>query len=130
MTITFYILEDVDTTRANLFLCDLIEKKYAPDKHIYIHTATEQEAKTLDELLWTHRVHSFIPHHISGDNSIRSSPIEIGFQAIPENLSKFNEIIEFVPSDSEKQAQARERYKYYRQKGFNITTHKLKTSDL
>lgn len=130
MNITFYILEDVDFTRAQSYLCNLIEKQYARDKKIYIHTSSLDDAKLLDDALWTYRVDSFLPHHLRAIDTPISSPIEIGCENIPDNLSQFSELIEIVSPDANKQAEARERYKYYRQQGFSISTHKLKTSDL
>jgi DNA polymerase-3 subunit chi len=130
MNITFYILEDVDLLRAQSYLCNKIETIYARDKNIYIHTSSLDEAKLLDDALWTYRADSFIPHHIRAVDESTSSPIEIGFNPMPDNHSQFSDIIEIVAPDATKQAEARERYKQYRQKGFSITTHKLKASDL
>lgn len=130
MNITFYILEDVDIAKAQAFLCNAIEKHYARDKKIYVHTSSLDEAKLLDDALWTYRADSFIPHHIRAMDESISSPIEIGFSNIPDHLASFTDVIDIVSPETSKQAQARERYKQFRQKGFSITTHKLKASDL
>jgi DNA polymerase III subunit chi len=138
--IDFYILSDT-TPNAHLhFACRLIEKAYKNRHRIYIHTDNKTDAHTLDELLWTYRDDSFLPHNLYGEGPEPAPPIQIGFDVIPEkhrdiliNLSKeipafyaqFARILECVPQDATLQELARDHYKYYRAQGHNITTHKL-----
>ena len=41
---------------------------------------------------------------------------------IPEFIASFNQVIEFVPVDETEKIQARERYKQYRQQGWQLST--------
>lgn len=43
-------------------------------------------------------------------------------QTVPEFVSSFNHLIDFVPVNEAEKAQARERYKQYRQMGWQLST--------
>lgn len=141
--IDFYILP-IDSESARLhFACRLIEKAYKQKHRIYIHAENENEAHQLDELLWTYRDDSFLPHHLSGEGSDPPPPIQIGFQTvplherdilinlnmiIPEFYQQFSRVIELViPSV---QNVSREHFKLYRAALHDIHTHKLETTEV
>lgn len=138
--IDFYILAENEPKSHFQFACRLIEKAHKNKHRIYIHTDSEADAHQIDEMLWTYREDSFLPHNLYGEGPEPAPPIQIGFNATPEkhrdiliNLSKqipaffkqFNRVLELVPSESSLQEAARERFKQYRAQGFEITTHKL-----
>lgn len=140
--IDFYILADANASSRLAFACRLIEKAYQNQHRVYIHTEDEPMAHQLDELLWTYRDDSFIPHHLHGEGPDPAPPIQIGFAAapikqrdllinlslsIPEHYAQFNRIIEIVSHETTVQETAREHYRYYRGYGFEITTHKLQS---
>lgn len=140
--IDFYILQDHQHL---LFVCRLIEKIYKQRHRIYVYTDQQQEAHALDELLWTYREDSFLPHNLYGEGPDTAPPIQIGFNQIPENhrdilinlsqtvptfFQQFSRILELVPQDENMQKCARERYRYYQTQGCSITTHKLQTADI
>jgi DNA polymerase III subunit chi len=75
--VDFYVLPDADPAQRPLLACKLAEKAYGQGLKVYIHTATEGEALHLDELLWTFRAGSFLPHAIvkpGTDPSFGSGP--------------------------------------------------------
>lgn len=47
-------------------------------------------------------------------------------QTVPEFVSSFNHLIDFVPVNEAEKAQARERYKQYRQMGWQLSTEQGK----
>ncbi len=140
--IDFYILA-TGTAKAHFQLaCRLIEKAYKNGHRVYVHTENEKEAHAIDELLWTYRDDSFIPHNLYGEGPEPAPPIQIGFQEKPEKhrdilinlshsvpafFSQFNRILEVVSTDPDTQARARENYRAYRTQGHDITTHKLQS---
>jgi DNA polymerase-3 subunit chi len=140
--IDFYILDQAEEkSRLNL-ACRLIEKAYKNRHRIYVHTEDANKAHALDELLWTYREDSFLPHNLHGDGPEPPPPIQIGFATTPEkqrdiliNLSKtvppfytqFARILEIVCNHPEIQADTREHYRYYRSQGHDINTHKLQS---
>ncbi len=138
--IDFYIIPESDAKTRLLFACRLIEKAYQNKHRIYIHTENQQEAHQLDELLWTYREDSFLPHNLYGEGPDPAPPIQIGYSVVPEkqrdillNLNKqvpefftnFNRVLEIVSSDATLQAISREHYRYYKTQGHEINTHKL-----
>lgn len=140
MKIDFYILEE-NTAKARLhFTCKLLEKAYKNRHRVYIHAQDQQQAHLLDEMLWTYKEDSFIPHNLYGEGPELAPPIQIGFDVVPEkhqdiliNLHsdipnfyrQFARLIEVVSAEPTVQAVSREHYKYYRNLGFTINTHKL-----
>lgn len=140
--IDFYVIEEKDPTAKLRLACRLIEKAYKNKHRIYIQTENKAEAHQLDELLWTYREDSFLPHNLYGDGPEPAPPIQLGFESNPEkhrdillNLSKqvpdfysqFSRILEIVSADENSQTASREHYRYYRAEGHDINTHKLQS---
>ncbi len=140
--IDFYILNESSPLARLHFACRLIEKAYKMQHRIYVHTENQTDAHQLDEMLWTYRDDSFLPHNLFGEGPEPSPPIQIGIHATPTNHrdilmnlglevpachTQFSRIIELIPSDTEQQEKGRARYRYYRAQGFEINTHKLQT---
>ena len=138
--IDFYILSEGDNKTRLQFACRLIEKAYKSKHRIYIHTDDQKDAHELDEMLWTYREDSFLPHNLYGDGPEPTPPIQIGFAVtplkqrdilinlsseIPAFFQQFNRILEIVSNVPATQESARERFKQYRGQGFELNTHKL-----
>ncbi|MCD6039525.1 MAG: holC [Gammaproteobacteria bacterium] len=138
--IDFYLIPSPSENERFTFACRLIEKAYKKQHRIYIHTENKEAAHHLDELLWTHREESFLPHDLYGEGSEPIPPIQIGYHIAPEkhrdiliNLSstvpefykQFSRILELIARDATAQAAGRERYKLYRAEGHEIITHQL-----
>lgn len=143
--IDFYILPDADTNARLQFACRLIEKAYKQKHYIYIHAEDRTMAHQLDEMLWTYRDDSFLPHNLYGDGPDPAPPIQIGFDVTPEkhrdilfnlaNLvpefhSRFARIVELISNDPAAQELGRERYRLYRSQKCEINTHKCQTIEL
>ena len=121
--IDFYLIPEAREKARLHFVCRLIEKAYKLRHRIYIHVDNQSEAHALDELLWTYRDDSFLPHHLAGEGPEPAPPIQIGFH------TQFTRILEFVTTDPVVQATAREHYKLYRAKGHTINTHQLQATE-
>jgi DNA polymerase III subunit chi len=148
MKIDFYILDQASGQKSLHFACRLLEKAYAENQRVYIQVNSKEEAERLDTFLWTYRDDSFLPHNLY-DQATHSCPppIQIGYNETPKdysnsnnillNLSReipgffkqFERVIEIVFSDSRVQQLARERYRYYRDQGYEMNTHKLKADE-
>lgn len=136
--VQFYVL-----TQDNIYeqACDLAAKAWRLGKRVLIACETEQQAFEIDERLWVREPDSFVPHNLSGEVTQYATPIEISWkgkrnaqrrdllislqQAIPECVASFTQVIEFVPIQETEKAQARERYKQYRQMGWQLSTETL-----
>ena len=137
--IDFYILAAGGDDRAP-FACRLAEKAYTRGHRIYIHVADAAAAKRLDDLLWTFSDGSFLPHAVvDGGDPDPDTPVHIGFgpepvgQDVLINLadetplffSRFERVAELVGGDEASRALARERYRFYRDRGYPLESHTI-----
>jgi DNA polymerase-3 subunit chi len=143
--IDFYILSDENPDAHLRLACRLIEKAYKNQHRIYIHANNQDQAYQLDELLWTYRDDSFLPHNLYGEGPDTPPPIQIGFtdaapekhrdilinfnNIIPEFYKQFTRVLEIVSHHADTQEIAREHYRYYRSQQHDINTHKLQSID-
>ena len=141
--VDFYIL-DRPAKEARLTLaCRLAEKAVNQDHEVLINTGSDAESLRLDELLWTFSKGSFLPHRMlgaeAGDGdgeavSIGSDrePLEgswdllINLAAeVPEFFSRFDRVAELVSAEEEDKAAGRERFRYYRDRGYELRTYHI-----
>lgn len=149
----FYILSDARENGRFLYACFLIEQAIGinsedetaerNNKPIYVHCQNEQEACQFDDLLWSYKETSFIPHSlVTADFSIEDAPVQIGFSEPPKDFTdtliclsimptlqdfcaQFSTIIEIVDQKSEVKEALRLRYQHYRTLGYNLNNLKV-----
>jgi len=142
--VDFYILKQSEEQERLFFACRLTEKASSQGLKIYIHTDSEQTALEMDDLLWSFKPESFIPHAILGldvelteDEEI---PVFIGCgsefknnadllinlgQTIPDFHDNFSRIAEIVPNQEDAKSRSREHWNAYKEKGFELKHHQL-----
>ena len=139
--VDFYVLAQVDERARHMFACKLAEKAWRLDNTVYIHAGSRADAEQLDQLLWTFRDGSFVPHGLAGRNDgTESSPIMIGSDdagvdprdllinlcdEIPSFAGGFPRVAELVTSDENCRQASRKRYSLYREQGHELNTHNL-----
>ncbi len=138
--VDFYVLPDHKENGRALLACRLIDKAYHLGHTLYVLAASEAQAAALDDLLWTFRQDSFIPHERYPLTGQDDSPILIGTRLpldrnaqvlinftniLPEDFSRFERVIELVDQHPEVLATSRERFRQYRERGLTPETHKL-----
>jgi DNA polymerase-3 subunit chi len=134
--ITFYILPTQSQQERYLFACKLIEKAYRSGCFCYVLTDSAGQSQQLDNLLWTFRAGSFIPHQLyTGDIPtteqvlIGSLPAPAQWQKTVINLSSqctnAERVLEILDNSEATKAVGRERYRHYKEAGHNLTTHKI-----
>jgi DNA polymerase-3 subunit chi len=136
--VDFYVLNRVDEHARITLACKLAEKAWRLENTIHIHTMTQADAERLDELLWTFRDGSFVPHELVGGNT--GAPITIGHgdaaieprdllitlcDEIPPFADKFPRVAELVTSEENCRIKSRQRYASYRDQGHKLETHKI-----
>ena len=143
--VDFYLLDHnaagghETTTPKDMAVCRLTNKAFLLGHRIYIHTADAAEAQRLDNLLWTFAAGSFIPHATSHDADA-NMPVILGQDAppetfddvlislapqVPECFSRFQRVAEVVGPGDEDKRLARERFRFYRDRGYTLQTHSL-----
>lgn len=136
--VMFYILPEQQTeTNAHWFqACLHAANCFRNNQRAFIFTDDQNTAHEIDELLWKFEPDSFVPHNLIGEGPQNGSPIEIGFQApknrrpvlinlaseMPFFAGNYSHIIDFVPAHETLKQQARERFKQYRQAGYQLQT--------
>ena len=138
--IDFYLSKDTENSARHTLACRIVEKAYQLGNHIHIHTESTEQTQLMDDLLWTFRDGSFLPHQKSTDNRSKNTLISIGnnkdfnaeadvlinlAQNIPSFFSQFERVAELVNEDPQYKTQARDRYKFYRDRGYDLKTHNL-----
>jgi DNA polymerase III subunit chi len=139
--VSFYILSSALLQERYLFACKLIEKAYRNGQFCYILTDSDEQSELLDDLLWTFRAGSFIPHEIyTGQAPSTDKVILIGSvkapehsqgllfnlsSKYPEDISKTKRILEMLDNCEITKAAARNRYRQYQQAGMRVTTHNM-----
>jgi DNA polymerase-3 subunit chi len=140
--IDFYALEPGSRGDRFLLTCRLVERIRADgDRRIYIHVPERPQAEHLDHLLWTYAEESFLPHGRLGRVDHRLTPILIGEDAgppeedqvlinlgtqVPAFLGRFERLCEPIDHDPAVRAAGRERFRYYRDRGYELLHHPLR----
>jgi len=138
--VDFYILQDSRPGAQSLLACRLAEKAFKKGHQVFINTASGQQLKQLDDMLWTFRDGSFLPHGLYEENTDSTHPVLLGHAIEPEGssdvlvnlsddvpafFSRFNRVAELVGGDERQRESARERYRFYKDRGYTLNTHKL-----
>jgi DNA polymerase-3 subunit chi len=139
--VDFYLSRDDKPDSQMRLACRLAEKAWKLGHSIYIHLADANDGKALDDLMWTFRDGSFVPHGHINDTASATDPVLIGWQAeppddrhdvlinlsgeVPAFFSRFQRVAEIVSGAETAKTRARERYRFYRDRGYDLTTHDL-----
>lgn len=136
--VDFYLLPVAEPHGRLSFACRLAEKAYISGHRVYVHSPSQAAAREFDDLLWGFRDTSFVPHGLAGDAP--AAPVEIGFGAdpgdhhdmlinlsdeIPRFFSRFERMAEIVLNDPQCRRTSRERWSFYRDRGYQLQHHDI-----
>ncbi len=134
--VDFYVLDNAGAESHGRMICRVVEKAWQRGHQVYVQCADSDAAHAFDDLLWRFQDTSFVPHAIEGE----AAPVVIGqaaenattldvlvnlSAAVPAAASRFERVIESAGYDEDSRALARERYRYYQERGFPLHTHKI-----
>lgn len=142
--IDFYILPVAEPHGALSFACRLAEKAFLGGHRVYLHGASETQAQALDELLWTFREGSFVPHERLGVDAVPAAdcPVAVGSGAdpgehhdvlvnlgedIPAFFARFERVAEIVLNDPAARAESRRRWAFYKDRGYALQHHDMQS---
>lgn len=121
-------------------LCTLAAKALARDVRIMVLTPDADTTEQVDKLLWSQPSIGFLPHCRAHHRLAPLTPIIVDHLADPVlheqvlvNLcpdqpaafSRFERLIEIVSRDEADRNLARARFRFYRDRGYEIRTHDL-----
>ncbi len=120
--------------------CKLSAKAYARGLRVLAYCADADAADKFSRLLWSSPAISFVPHCAPHDKLAPVTPVIVDYDGSrlahdevllnlrpewPAFFGRFQRLIEIVSLDEEDRRLARERYKFYRDRGYEIQQHDL-----
>lgn len=119
----------------------LAAKALASRRRLLIYASDHRTLGMLDNLLWTTPATGFVPHCMASDSHADRTPILLSSdpEAMPHHeilmnlddqrpalFSRFDRLIEIVSrDDADDRLRARARFKFYRDRGYEIDRHDL-----
>lgn len=115
--------------------CSLLGKACAQKKPVLVYAPQPEVAGLLDRLLWTQPALSFVPHCRADSALAGETPILIADAldhlpqderlmnlgpAVPPGFSRFHSLIEVVGREEGDRHAARDRVKFYKDRGYEI----------
>ena len=117
-------------------LCDLAEEFYLDGQRVLVMTLDDNQGITLDRFMWTWKKGAFLPHvYDNGSVEGHDEPVVIvseeanpnaagvlimGAPCSVEFIRQFRHVVDFAETyDETRLADSRERFRSYRELGFN-----------
>ncbi|MBN8280936.1 MAG: DNA polymerase III subunit chi [Gammaproteobacteria bacterium] len=136
--VSFYVLDGAEPGARLGYACRLVEKVYKLNQRIHAHVADGGMARQLDELLWTFRQGSFVPHEVLAAGQSPQAPVTIGADGeppaadllinlapdVPSFYSRFARVAEIIDDTPGCREAGRARHRFYRQQGLEPETHR------
>jgi DNA polymerase-3 subunit chi len=125
-------------------VCTLSAKALARSMRVLILTPDPQTTEQIDQRLWAQPAIGFLPHCRSHHRLAGVTPIIVDHVAepivheqilinlhaeCPAVFSRFERVIEIVGTDESDREAARARYRFYRDRGYEIRNHDLRRAD-
>ncbi|MGE3864888.1 MAG: DNA polymerase III subunit chi [Burkholderiaceae bacterium] len=120
--------------------CRLVRKIYRAGRKVLVWSDDAARLSAFDQMLWTFAQQEFIPHVNAADPLaaetpvlLASSPVDTPHHEVIVNLgrqpppmfSRFDRLIEVVAADADDRGAARERWRFYRDRGYPMERHDL-----
>ncbi|SEA32070.1 DNA polymerase III subunit chi [Microbulbifer marinus] len=136
--IDFYVLPSAQPAEADIFACRLAEKAYRSGLRVLLAVDDKARADQLDQLLWTFREDSFLPHAPQGAEQNAAVEINCGedpgmhhgllinlCSEVPGWFSRFERLAEIVVQQPDVLARSRSRFSHFRDRGYPLQSHKI-----
>jgi DNA polymerase-3 subunit chi len=116
-------------------------KAYGQGRQVMIYAPDATMADAIDRLLWTTPALGFVPHCRDNDALAGETPVLIGSNPDalrsadvminlhteqPPAFARFERLVEIVGLDEARVEQGRERYRFYKTRGYALKTHDLR----
>lgn len=117
-----------------------LQQAWARRQAVLVYIPDAEAAARLDRVLWTQPQLSFLPHCRSDSPLAAETPILLSDQLdsppqencllnlsnqLPPTFSRFEQVIEIVSTDDTDKLPARERFKFYRERGYPLDSHDI-----
>lgn len=149
MQVDFYILAAAAERERLRTACRLADKAWQQGHRVFIHADSRETARSIDDMLWTYRQDSFVPHAmysqrqgingqsvdedalepvLVGDGSTYPAEIDVLInlaETVPPFADKSRRVAEIVSADDPGRRTGRIRYRDYLDRGVSIQQHDL-----
>jgi DNA polymerase-3 subunit chi len=120
--------------------CRLAGKAAAQGARLLIYAPEPELRQRVERLLWTWPATGFVPHCDPRDPLAAETPVLVDAETgaaesctvllnlsaeAPPAFERFERLLEVVARDGEDRQQARGRYRFYRERGYQIADHDL-----
>lgn len=120
--------------------CRLVRKIYKAGQKAVVYDVDASNLNALNQALWSFSQLDFIPHVLAGSREAAQTPVLLASEPVefphhdvlvnlspspPEFFSRFERLIEVVSTDTADRERARQRWRFYKERGYPITTHDL-----
>jgi DNA polymerase-3 subunit chi len=117
---------------------------YRQNQSVVVFQPDSEKLAALDRWLWSHPATGFLPHCAINAPQAEQTPIVLAQSLdsslhdqcllnlsddIPQGFTRFSELIEIISDDEETRLAGRERFRYYRDRGYAIQSVSLNTQD-
>ena len=138
--VDFYVRSETSPDALEVFACRLVERVWRRGHHVLVLAGSDAAARRLDDLLWTFREESFVPHRRVGAGDppasepvlvttpgIRDGDLDVLVNltpTVPEESARAARVAEIVPDRGAARDAGRRRFREYRDRGFELKTHR------
>lgn len=119
------------------YACRLVRKARAANCRLVVFGRDREHLAQIDEALWTFSDTDFLPHVMADDPLAKQTPVLLAdadmkdlphhelminlSSQMPPDFARFERLLEIVSADDEDKAAGRERYSYYKQRGYPLS---------
>jgi DNA polymerase-3 subunit chi len=122
------------------FACRLAAKAYAASSRVVVYSPDSQVLNDFDKSLWTYQATGFVPHCFAGAAAAPETPVVLASSAEslphhdvllnlgdewPPFFASFERLLEIVAADEGDKEKARERYAFYKKRGYDIKVNDI-----
>jgi DNA polymerase-3 subunit chi len=126
------------------FACRLAAKAYEQASRLVVYTPDARVLGEFDKALWTFQSTRFVPHALAGTSIAAETPVILASSEAnlphhdvllnladewPPFFSSFERLLEIVTHDDVDKALARERYAFYRKRGYDIKVNAIESAE-
>ena len=136
--VDFYLLSATGFSEEVKVIGRLSEKAISKGNEVFINVCDQDQAIKMNLALWSFKPEGFIPHGLASEGL--TEPILIGWGEIPQELddvminlsgnipncfSRFNRLIELVAPHTDARFKARGSWRFYRDRGYELSKYDL-----
>lgn len=122
------------------FACRLASKAFSQSSRVVVYSPDPKRLADFDRNLWTYQATGFVPHCFADSPLAAETPIILSTsgERLPHHdvllnladewppfFSSFDRVLEIVASDEGDKERARERYAFYKKRGYDIKVNDI-----